>query len=70
MGMNPTENKKTEILAEIPYIELFGYNNVLRSMTGGGGEYSYEFARYEQAPPELQKSEVERRASKLTNDEI
>ena len=70
MGMNPTENKKTEILAEIPYIELFGYNNVLRSMTGGGGEFSYEFARYEQAPPELQKSEVERRASKLTNDEI
>jgi elongation factor G len=70
MGMNPTENKKTEILAEIPYIELFGYNNILRSMTGGGGEFSYEFARYEQAPPELQKSEVERRASKLTNEEI
>ena len=69
MGMNPTENKKTEILAEIPYIELFGYNNILRSMTGGGGEFSYEFA-YEQAPPELQKSEVERRASKLTNEEI
>lgn len=70
MGMNPTENKKTEILAEIPYIELFGYNNILRSMTGGGGEFSYEFARYEQASPELQKSEVERRASKLTNEEI
>ncbi len=70
MGMNPIENMRTEILAEIPYIELFGYNNVLRSMTGGGGDFSYEFVRYEQAPPELEKSEVERRAGKLTGDEI
>ncbi len=70
MGMNPIENMRTEILAEIPYMELFGYNNVLRSMTGGGGDFSYEFARYEQAPPELEKSEIERRAGKLTGDEI
>ena len=70
LGMNPADNGRTEILAEIPYIELFGYNNVLRSMTGGGGEFSYEFARYEQAPPELQAAEVGRRASKLENVEV
>lgn len=70
LGMNPVDNGRTEILAEIPYIELFGYNNVLRSMTGGGGEFSYEFARYEQAPPELQAAEVGRRASKLENVEV
>ena len=70
LGMNPADNGRTEILAEIPYIELFGYNNVLRSMTGGGGEFSYEFARYEQAPPELQAAEVERRASKLEDTEV
>ena len=49
--------------------ELFGYNTDLRSMTGGIGEYSYEFVRYEQAPADIQKKEVEARASKLDNVE-
>ena len=33
-------------------------------MTGGSGEFSYEFARYEQAPAEIQKKEIEARATK------
>ena len=33
-----------------PYLELYGYNATLRSMTSGSGTFSYEFARYEQAP--------------------
>ncbi len=33
-------------------------------MTGGSGEFSYEFARYEQAPAEIQKKEIEARAAK------
>ena len=45
--------------------ELFGYNTDLRSMTGGIGLYEYEFSRYEQAPGDVQKKEVEARASKL-----
>ena len=43
--------------------ELFGYNTDLRSMTGGIGLYSYEFSRYEQAPGDVQKREVEARAA-------
>ena len=31
-------------------------------MTGGIGVYSYEFSRYEQAPGDVQKKEVEARA--------
>ena len=38
--------------------ELVGYNTDLRSMTGGIGEFSYEFSRYEQAPGDVQKREV------------
>ena len=45
--------------------ELFGYNTDLRSMTGGIGVYEYEFSRYEQAPGDIQKKEVEARASKV-----
>lgn len=58
MGMNPCELGKQEIVADIPMAELIGYSTDLRSMTGGIGDYSYEFARYEQAPSEVQAAIV------------
>lgn len=58
MGMNPWELGKQEIVADIPLAELVGYSTDLRSMTGGIGDYSYEFVRYEQAPPEVQAAIV------------
>ncbi len=69
MGMNPLENGYQEILADIPTLELHGYNTQLRSMTSGSGTYSYEFVRYEQAPDEVAKKEIEERASKLVDVE-
>ena len=69
MGMNPVENGYQEILADIPYLELFGYNTQLRSMTSGSGTFSYEFARYEQAPDDVAKKQIEERASKLVDSE-
>ena len=55
LGMNPTANGKQVIEADIPMSSLYGYCTDLRSMTGGQGEYSYEFARYEQAPSDVQE---------------
>ena len=69
MGMNPVGNGNTEIVADIPNLELYGYNTQLRSMTSGSGTFSYEFARYEQAPEEVAKKQIEERASKLENIE-
>ncbi len=63
LGMNPDHKGKQIIEADIPMSELFGYNTDLRSMTGGIGVYEYEFARYEQAPGDVQKKEVEARAA-------
>lgn len=54
LGINPTEGGKQKITADIPLAELFGYSTALRSMTGGYGEFAYEFARYEQAPSDVQ----------------
>lgn len=68
IGMNPDDKGGQEIMADIPYLELYGYNTDLRSMTGGSGTFSYSFARYEQAPPEIQEKEVALRASK-SNEE-
>lgn len=69
LGMNPTDAGKTEIVAEVPMAELYGYDTTLRSMTGGYGTFSYELARYEQVPSDVQAKEVERRASKIKDIE-
>ena len=68
LGMNSDHHGKQIIEADIPMSELFGYNTDLRSMTGGIGVYSYEFSRYEQAPGDVQKKEVEARAAEAERD--
>lgn len=68
MNMN-AENGYQEITADIPYLELYGYNTQLRSITSGSGTFSYAFARYEQAPDDVAAKQIEERASKLVNME-
>ena len=63
LGMNPDHHGKQIIEADIPMSELYGYNTDLRSITGGIGVFEYEFSRYEQAPGDIQKKEVEARAA-------
>ena len=58
-GMNPVNDGFQEIIADIPYLELYEYDTRLNSMTRGSGTFSYEFARYEQAPDEVAKKEIE-----------
>ena len=42
-----------EIKAEVPMAELLGYAPDLRSITGGQGDYTMEFLRYEEVPGHL-----------------
>ncbi len=70
LGMNPVAGGKQVIEADIPMSGLFGYCTDLRSMTGGRGEYSYEFARYEQAPSDVQEKEVAARAAKVAENNL
>lgn len=63
LGMNPIGNGRQTIEADIPMTGLFGYCTTLRSMTGGRGVYEYEFARYEQAPSDVQQAEIAKRAA-------
>ena len=69
LGMNPVSGGKQVIEAEVPQMELFDYCTVLRSMTGGRGLYSYDFARYEQAPANIQSAEVEARAAEAAAED-
>ena len=63
LGMNPVAGGKQEVVADVPTTEIYGYSTDLRSMTGGSGEFSYVFARYEQAPSDVQEKEVAARAA-------
>ena len=63
LGMNPVAGGKQVIEADIPMTGLFGYCTTLRSMTGGRGTYEYTFARYEQAPSDVQEKEIAARAA-------
>ncbi len=65
LGMNPAPGGKQIIEADVPMMGMFGYCTYLRSMTGGRGEFEYAFARYEQAPSDVQEKEVAARAAKV-----
>jgi elongation factor G len=51
-GMEPV-GTMTAIKAELPMAELLGYAPDLRSLTGGQGDYTMEFLRYEEVPTHL-----------------
>ncbi len=65
--MNPAGNGKQVIEADIPMMELTGYCTVLRSMTGGRGNFEYEITRYEQTPSDIQEAQVKARANKVVD---
>ena len=69
LGMNPAGDGKTCVEADIPMTGLYGYCTDLRSMTGGRGDFSYEFARYEQAPSDVQEKEIAARAANADDEE-
>lgn len=69
LGMNPLPFNKQEIVADIPLSELYGYSTDLRSMTGGAGDFSYEFNRYEQAPSDVQHRVIEENESLVASGE-
>ncbi len=70
LGMNPVPGGRQIIEASVPMMSLFGYCTDLRSMTGGRGEYEYEFERYEQAPSDIQEAQVKERAGKVAENNI
>ena len=51
-GMEPV-GAMTEIKAEVPMAEMLSYAPDLRSITGGQGDYTLEFLRYEEVPANL-----------------
>jgi elongation factor G len=57
-GMEPQAGM-TSIRAEVPMAELLTYSQSLTSMTGGRGDYSMHFLRYEEVPAHVAQKVIE-----------
>ncbi len=58
-GMEPGPSGTTEVKAEVPMAELLTYAPDLRALTGGQGDFTMEFLRYEEVPAHLAQRVVE-----------
>jgi elongation factor G len=52
-GMEPAGGGMTDVKAEVPMAEMLSYAPDLRGLTGGQGEYTMEFLRYDEVPAHL-----------------
>ena len=68
LGMNPIPGGRQVLEADIPLASLVGYSTDLRSMTGGSGEFSYEFSRYEQMPADAQEKVLKEAEAEKENE--
>jgi elongation factor G len=67
LGMEPVGAGMTDIKAEVPMSEMLSYAPDLRAITGGQGEFTMEFLRYEEVPGHLAAKVVaEARAERET----
>jgi elongation factor G len=58
LGMEP-KGGMTEVKAEAPMAEMLSYAPDLRAITGGRGDYTMEFARYEEVPAHLAQKVIQ-----------
>jgi len=49
----------TQVEAEVPLAEMFGFATDLRSCSQGKAEFTLEFAKYSPVPGEIQKKLIE-----------
>ena len=57
LGMEP-KGAATEIKAEVPMAEVLDYAPDLRAITGGRGDYTMDFLRYEEVPGHIAQKVV------------
>jgi elongation factor G len=59
LGMEPTGAGLTTIKAEVPMADVLTYSQSLTSLTGGRGDYTLSFLRYEEMPPHIAQKVIQ-----------
>ncbi len=62
LGMNPAENRKQEIIAEVPVSEMGDFPTAMRSIAQGRAVFEFKFERYEEAPPFIAQKVIAEKA--------
>ena len=68
LGLNPSADGLQEIEADVPMSEMSDFATAIRSMTQGRGYFTFDFARYEQLPSNLEAKVIEE-AKKFASEE-
>lgn len=68
LGME-SEDGMQVLIAEVPQAEVFSYSSELRSMTGGRGSFTMEFARYEIVPSNVAQKIIAEAAKNRQEEE-
>lgn len=50
LGMSPADGGKQVVEAEVPMAEMHDFSTYMRQVTQGRGSFTFDFARYEEAP--------------------
>jgi elongation factor G len=59
LGMEPSGGGMTTVRAEVPMAEILTYSQSITSLTGGRGDYSLAFLRYEEVPTHIAQKIIE-----------
>jgi elongation factor G len=59
LGMEPAGSGMTTIKAEVPMADVLTYSQSLTSLTGGRGDYTLAFLRYEEVPSHIAQKVME-----------
>ncbi|MDD2993804.1 MAG: elongation factor G [Pygmaiobacter sp.] len=59
LGMSGSGNGMQRIEAEVPMSEMHDFTTFVRSLTRGQGTFTFDFARYEQLPAQLEGKVIE-----------
>jgi elongation factor G len=60
LGMSTTDDGLQVLEAEAPVAETLDFSVVLRSLTQGRGTFTFNFSRYEEAPPQVSQAVIEK----------
>ncbi|MEG1862218.1 MAG: elongation factor G [Oscillospiraceae bacterium] len=59
LGVEPSQDNLQAIMAECPMSEMSDFTTYIRSLTAGRGYFTFEFARYELLPSNLEAKVIE-----------
>ena len=59
LGMAPAGDGQQTIEADVPMAEMHDFSTFIRQTTQGRGTFTFEFTRYEEAPPQVAQKVIE-----------